>query len=195
MLLSAPLPSWKLALDAAGKSSKKISSHLDSAKRLAAYLTTEGLPLEPEGIRAFLIAERERTTPALAAKHYLNLRVYFHWLLAEGEIKEDPMVRVEKPQVAEEAKPFCTDAELAALLKVTRGQDFEARRDHTERGGPAGRDPRPQPRPGPHRHRRNRPGHDPGSPPPPAWSPGPGGAPPPASPVPASAPGSRPVTC
>ena len=39
-------------------------------------------------------------------------------------------MRVEKPQVAEEAKPFFTDTELAALLKVTRGQDFEARRDH-----------------------------------------------------------------
>jgi hypothetical protein len=47
-----------------------ISSYLDSAKRLEAYLTTEGLPLEPEGIRAFLITERERTTPASAAKHY-----------------------------------------------------------------------------------------------------------------------------
>lgn len=38
------------------------------------------------------------------------------------------MVRVEQPQAAEEAKPFFTEAELAALLKVTRGQDFEARR-------------------------------------------------------------------
>jgi site-specific recombinase XerD len=56
--------------------------------------------------------------------------VYFRWLLTEGEIKEDPMVRVDKPQVAEEAKPFFTDAELAALLKFTRGQDFEARPDH-----------------------------------------------------------------
>ena len=54
MLLSALMPSWKLALDAAGKSPKTISSYLDSAKRLEAYLTTEGLPLEPEGIRAFL---------------------------------------------------------------------------------------------------------------------------------------------
>jgi site-specific recombinase XerD len=130
MLLSALLPSWKLALDAASKSPRTISSYLDSAKRLEAYLTTEGLPLEPEGIHAFLVAERERTTSASAAKHYRNLHVYFHWLLTEGGIKEDPMVRVEKPQVAEEAKPFFTDAELAALLKVTRGQDFEARRDH-----------------------------------------------------------------
>jgi hypothetical protein len=38
MLLSALLPSWKLAFDAAGKSPKTISSYLDSAKRLEAYL-------------------------------------------------------------------------------------------------------------------------------------------------------------
>ena len=37
-----------LALDAAGKSPKMISSYLDSAKRLEAYRTTEGLPLEPQ---------------------------------------------------------------------------------------------------------------------------------------------------
>ncbi len=117
-------------LSAAGKSPKTISSYLDSAKRLEAYLTIEGLPLEPEGILAFLVAERERTTPTSAVKHYRNLRVYLHWLLTEGEIKEDPMVRVEKPHVAEEARPFFADAELAALLKVTRGQDLEARRDH-----------------------------------------------------------------
>jgi hypothetical protein len=55
------LSSWKLALDAAGKSPKTISSYLDCAKRLEAYLTTEGLPLEPRRHRAFLIAERERS--------------------------------------------------------------------------------------------------------------------------------------
>ena len=48
MRLSALLPSWKLALDAAGKSPKTISSYLDSAKRLAAYLTTEGFPSNPK---------------------------------------------------------------------------------------------------------------------------------------------------
>jgi integrase/recombinase XerD len=130
MLLSALLPSWKLALDAANKAPKTINSYLDSAKRLEAYLAAEGLPLESPSIRAFLAAERDRTSPASAAKHYRNLCVYFHWLLAEGEIKEDPMVRVDKPKVAEEAKPFFTESELAALLKVTRDQDFEGRRDH-----------------------------------------------------------------
>jgi len=40
------------------------------------------------------------------------------------------MDRVDKPKVAVEAKPFFTDDELTALLKATRGQDFESRRDH-----------------------------------------------------------------
>jgi site-specific recombinase XerD len=99
-------------------------------KRLEAYIGAEGLPLEPPAIRAFLAAERDRTSAASAAKHYRNLCVYFHWLLAEGEIKEGPMVRVETPKVSEEAKPFVTETELAALLSTTQGQDFEARRDH-----------------------------------------------------------------
>jgi hypothetical protein len=36
MILTALLPSWKLALDAANKSPKTIVSYLDSAKRLEA---------------------------------------------------------------------------------------------------------------------------------------------------------------
>jgi len=39
--------------------------------------------------------------------------VNFRRLLAEDEIKQAPKVRVRKPQVAEEVKPFFTDAELA----------------------------------------------------------------------------------
>jgi len=130
MILTALLPSWKLALDAANKSPKTIISYLDSAKRLEAYLATAALPLEASGIRGFLAAERDRTSPASAAKHYRNLCVYFRWLVAEDEIKDNPMVRVEKPKVPEEAKPFFSADELAALLKATRGSDFEQRRDH-----------------------------------------------------------------
>ena len=78
LLLSALLTSWKLALGAANKSPKTIISYPDSAKRLEAYLAAEGLPLEPGGIRAFLVAECDRTSPASAAKHYRNLCVHLH---------------------------------------------------------------------------------------------------------------------
>jgi site-specific recombinase XerD len=129
-ILTALLPSWELALDAGNKSPTTITSYLDSAKRLAAYLGSENLELAPPAIRAFLAAERDRTSPASAQKHYRNLHVYFGWLVAEGEIDDNPMLRVEKPKVADGAKPFFSDADLTALIKVTGGRDFEARRDH-----------------------------------------------------------------
>jgi len=130
MILTDLLPSWELALQASNKSPGTITSYLDTAKRLAAYLASERQELDAPGIRAFLAAERDRTTAASAAKHYRNLSVYFGWLLAEGEIGDNPMTRVEKPKVPEAVKPFFSEDELSALLKTTKGQDFEARRDH-----------------------------------------------------------------
>jgi site-specific recombinase XerD len=130
------LPSWQLALDAGGKSPKTVRSYTDTVRKLSAFLTAQGMPSDidgtaPEHIRAFLRAEAERTSPVSAQLHYRNLRVFFGWLEREGERQEpNPMNRVDKPTAAAEAKPFFTDAELAALLKVTGGQDFEARRDH-----------------------------------------------------------------
>lgn len=130
MILTELLPSWELALDAANKSPKTITSYLDTPKRLAAYLAANDLELGAPDIRAFLASERDRTSPASAAKHYRNLCVYFRWLVAEGEADDNPMTRVEKPKVHDEVKPFFSEGELAALLRATRGQDFESRRDH-----------------------------------------------------------------
>ena len=53
MILTALLPSWELALDAANKSPETIVSCLDSVKRLEAYLATEELPLDARSIRGF----------------------------------------------------------------------------------------------------------------------------------------------
>jgi site-specific recombinase XerD len=134
--LTAMLPSWQLALDADGKSPKTVRSYTDTLRRLSAFLTAQGMPsglddVGPEHIGAFLLAEAERTSPVSAQLHYRNLRVFFGWLEREGERQApNPMARVDKPTAAAEAKPFFTDAELAALLKATSGQDFESRRDH-----------------------------------------------------------------
>jgi site-specific recombinase XerD len=128
----ALMPSWKRALSSDNKSPETIKSYLDSVRRLAAFLDSEALPLGPDAIRAFLTGERERTSAWSAQKHYRNLSVYFGWCVREGDtgLDENPMDLVGKPKVSEVAKPFFTDRDLSALLKVTRGQDFESRRDH-----------------------------------------------------------------
>ena len=128
--LAALLPSWELALDAAGKSPKTIRSYLDSVRALDRWLADKHMAPEPEELRAYLVATRERTSAATAQLHYRNLCVFFGWLVREGEAELNPMLRVEKPQVAEVDKPFFSEAELAALLRVTGGQDLESRRDH-----------------------------------------------------------------
>jgi site-specific recombinase XerD len=124
-----------LALRAQGKSPKTITSYLASVRKLGAYLASAGLTDDiehtgPAEIRAFLVAERERTSATSAQVHYRNLRVYLGWLIREGERKTaNPVTREDKPNAPEQAKPFLTDADLAALLKSCKGDGFEERRD------------------------------------------------------------------
>jgi integrase/recombinase XerD len=133
--LSALLPSWELDLSAARKSPKTIRSYLDSARALSRYLTEHDLTNDVEStgapeIRAFLASEIERTSAASAQVHYRNLRVYFGWLVREGErTSRNPLEIVEKPKAEIKVRPFLSDDDLAKLLKVCAGDDFESRRD------------------------------------------------------------------
>jgi site-specific recombinase XerD len=129
------VPSWRLALESANKSPKTIKSYTASVRSLAKFLHDHDMPddidkVASDHIRAFLLAERERTSPAFAQQQYRNLHVYFRWIETEGErLEPNPMARVEKPSVPEVVKPFFTEAEITALLRTCNGQDFEARRD------------------------------------------------------------------
>ena len=88
--LAALLPSCELALRASGKSPKTIRSNTDSVRKLSAYLAASGLADDvestgPAEVRAFLVSEIDRTSPASAQVHYRNLLMYFGWLIREGE--------------------------------------------------------------------------------------------------------------
>ena len=81
-------------------------------------------------IRAFLLAEEQRTSAASAAVHFRNIRVFFGWLASEGERENpNPMDRVEAPKVTKKAKAFFTEEELARLLKTCSDTTFVDRRD------------------------------------------------------------------
>jgi integrase/recombinase XerD len=127
--------SWQLHLEAANKSPKTVRSYLDSLRALIRFAGDHDMPADAEGvdashIRAFLLAEEKRTSPASAGVHFRNLRVFFGWLAAEGERENpNPMDRVEAPKVAKKAKAFFTDEELVRLLKTCSGSSFADRRD------------------------------------------------------------------
>ena len=133
--LAALLPSWDLALRASGKSPKTIRSYTDSVRKLSAYLAASGLTdgvesTGPAEVRAFLVSEIERTSATSAQVHYRNLRVYFGWLIREGErTAANPVTREDKPNAPETVKPFLSEADLTALLRACKGDGFEERRD------------------------------------------------------------------
>jgi site-specific recombinase XerD len=65
-----------------------------------------------------------------AGTRYRNLKQWFRWLLAEGEIDADPMAEMHHPKIEEKVPDIITDAELRSLLDVTSGRSFIDRRDH-----------------------------------------------------------------
>lgn len=134
-LIAALLPSWQLALEDQGLSAKTVAAYLRTGELLAAWLAANGHPAGTESvdaphIRAFLAAERDRTSAASAHHHYRNLRVLFGWLAKEDERQApNPMDRVEPPKVTRKVKAILPEAELAGLLKACAGTSFEDRRD------------------------------------------------------------------
>lgn len=128
------LPDWRRHLRAKNRTPETIKSYLRCGENLAAYLDAQGMPtavgsIRREHVEAFLADMLDRLTPATAAKHYRSLQQLFKWLDEDGEIDHSPMAKMSPPQVPEQPVPILTDAELARLLAVCKGNEFEQRRD------------------------------------------------------------------
>jgi site-specific recombinase XerD len=133
--LAALLPSWDRSLADRDVSPKTREVYQRTGRQFTSWLERHGYPADTEQIdaphiRAFLAAERERTSAVSAHQHYRNLRVLFKWLAKEGErLAPDPMPRVDPPKVTTTVKPMLATGQLEALLRGCEGNGFEARRD------------------------------------------------------------------
>ncbi|MBF8187343.1 tyrosine-type recombinase/integrase [Nonomuraea sp. K274] len=135
--LPACLDSWRLALESANKASKTIRSYTDVATMFITYLNDNSLPCDAEGVkaehvRAFLVRERHRTSPASADVCFRNLRVWFNWMCSD-EIQErttsSPVLKVDRPQVARKVREYIGEDEQRQLLATAGSNSFEDRRD------------------------------------------------------------------
>jgi site-specific recombinase XerD len=132
--VTALLGSWVRSLNAAAKSPATVASYVESVVQLTAWAAEHGRPTHPaeqrradlEDFIAWQIATRSRGT---AGVRYRSLRQWFRWLAREDEAG-DVMAGMSHPKLEETPPPVISDADLAALLAVTRGRDFKARRDH-----------------------------------------------------------------
>jgi site-specific recombinase XerD len=106
-----------------------------AVRRLYGYLAEHGMPLavaniKREHVEAFLVAMLAERTSATAATVYRGLRLFFAWLIDEGEIKSSPLQHIKSPHIPETPPPVLTDDQVGRLLKtVESSKTFADRRD------------------------------------------------------------------
>jgi site-specific recombinase XerD len=126
--------SFRLALQSEGKSARTVEGYLETLELFDRWLGTEGHShrlgeVSADNVRAWLVSMQERLRPSTIQTRYKGLRVFFSWLVAEGELTANPMANIKPPAVPEEPVPVLSDDELTRLLKVCDGRTFDERRD------------------------------------------------------------------
>lgn len=133
----ALLESWQLSLH--DKAGRTVLLYLDVARRFARWLEANGRPSSAPGdllavqrsdVEAWLTAMRAAGLAQNTLRNrWVVLRNLYGWLLAEGEVKTNPVERVVVAKGTNPAPNVLKDDELARLLKACEGTDFYARRD------------------------------------------------------------------
>jgi site-specific recombinase XerD len=126
--------SFERHLRAENKSDRTVETYLEAVRLLQAYLARQGVDLaeaDRTHIETFLADLLARWKPATAANRYRSLKVFYAWLVDEGEITADPMAKMKPPAIPEQPIPVLpdTDEALRRLFAACAGKDSEARRD------------------------------------------------------------------
>jgi site-specific recombinase XerD len=132
--LGANLRLYERSLRAANRADTTIYKYLLAAHQLIEFLERAGMPtaaadVHREHVEAYLAAFLEDHKASTTATRYQSLRVFFSFLVEEGEITESPMRNMSPPIVPEERAAVLSDDQLRALLKTCDTKTFDGRRD------------------------------------------------------------------
>jgi site-specific recombinase XerD len=121
------LKEWLLVLRGDGKSPRTMEGYADSVRQLASFLQAGGFPIltqaTAEHIREWLNALRQRgNKPATVDTRYRGVYAFYKWLRTEGEVRENPLERIEPPRVPETVQPYYTPEQLQHVLKALRSR-------------------------------------------------------------------------
>src|SRR5664280_65475 len=125
--LAALLPDWRRHLRAKNLAPTTIQSYLNVAQQFTAANLNSTEPL-PAQIESYLADLTDRTSAANSSKHYRSLQQWFKWLVDEGELTTNPMIRIHAPRIPEKPVAIFSDAELVRLLAACKGNSFTQRR-------------------------------------------------------------------
>lgn len=126
--------SYRRRLLAENKAAMTVETYMSALCRLSEFLDERGMPTDPlqltrEHIQEFIAHLLTIHKPATAANRFRALQSFFKWLLEEGELSRSPMEHMRPPIIPEEPPAVLTPKDLAALIKVCEGNEFEQRRD------------------------------------------------------------------
>jgi integrase len=118
---------WLLVLRGDGRSPRTLEGYAASVRQLSAFLARGGFPTmsaaTAEHLREWLNALRERgNKPATVNTRYRAASAFYQWLVKEGEVRENPVGRIEPPRVPETVQAYYEAREVEAVLRSLRGK-------------------------------------------------------------------------
>lgn len=125
---------FERTLRAGNKTERTIEIYGDSARRLITFLQELGTStlagnVGRQELEAFTAGQLSRFKPATASQRYRALAQFFKWMAEEGEIDDNPFLRMKPPTVPENPVPVISEADLRKLMAACEGSGFEKRRD------------------------------------------------------------------
>ncbi len=126
--------SFDRSLRALNRSASTRDQYLMSVGQMVDFFAERGMPDNPahvtrEHVEMFLADFADRHAPSTVQTRYKCLRLFFSFLLEEGEITRHPMANMKPPQVPEVPVPVLPGPQLEALLRTCAGKEFADRRD------------------------------------------------------------------
>lgn len=122
-------------LVAENKTPRTVELYGDSAWRLIRFLQEQGMStlakdVGRQELEAFVSDQLARFKPSTASLRYRAIAQFFKWMAEEGEIDDNPFLRMKPPTVPESPVPVISEDELRKLLAVCDGTGYEERRDN-----------------------------------------------------------------
>jgi len=116
--LAELVPSWTLHLRAERKTDGTIRTYLAGVTPYLAWCDARGrVPLARPSLQAWTTELLDGGATAATAKtRMMAVRHFTRWLEAEGEIDDDPFVRLKPPKVDEPVVPVLSQDQLRALV-------------------------------------------------------------------------------
>lgn len=118
--LAALVPSWQIHLRAERKTEGTIKTYMAGVDPYLAWCDAGGHdPLDRLILQSWTgeLMDTGRS-PATAKTRMMGVRHFTRWLAEEGEIPDDPFIRMKPPKVDQPIVPVLTSEQLKALIKA-----------------------------------------------------------------------------